>query len=119
MAKKGRGILLVYTDLADEKYDEEFNAWYDTEHVPERLGAPGFLGARRWVAKQAETKYLALYDLDSLDALKPGPDLDAAINTPWADRIRPHFQAITRGTYLAYPAGLSTSGQRSQAETAS
>jgi len=32
MAKKGRAIFLVYTDLADEKYDEEFNAWYDTQH---------------------------------------------------------------------------------------
>ena len=35
MAKKGGAILLVYTDLIDEKYDEEFNAWYDTQHLPQ------------------------------------------------------------------------------------
>ncbi len=30
MAKKGRAIFLVYTDLVDPKDDEEFNAWYNT-----------------------------------------------------------------------------------------
>ena len=30
--------------------DEEFNAWYDEEHLPERLAIPGFRSARRWVS---------------------------------------------------------------------
>ena len=50
MAKKGRAIFLVYTDLADEKYDEEFNAWYDTQHLPQLLSMPGFLDGARYVA---------------------------------------------------------------------
>jgi hypothetical protein len=35
-----------------------FNAWYDEEHVPNRLALPGFLGAWRyrnlfkWIAKR-------------------------------------------------------------------
>ena len=33
MARKGHGILLVYTDLIEPKYEEEFNAWYNTEHL--------------------------------------------------------------------------------------
>ena len=33
------------TDLIDEKYDEEFNAWYDTQHLPQLLGLPGVLDA--------------------------------------------------------------------------
>ena len=33
MARKGQGILLVYTDLIEPKYEEEFNAWYNTEHL--------------------------------------------------------------------------------------
>ena len=32
MATKGNGIFLVYTDI-DPKFDEEFNAWYNTEHL--------------------------------------------------------------------------------------
>jgi hypothetical protein len=47
--------------------EEEFNAWYDNEHLPERLSIPGFRSARRWVAdcKPGEGKYLATYELDS------------------------------------------------------
>ena len=42
MAKKGRAIYLVYTDLVDDKYDEEFNAWYDTQHLPQLTAIPAF-----------------------------------------------------------------------------
>jgi hypothetical protein len=46
MAKKGEGLFLVFTDLIDPKYEEEFNAWYNTEHLPELLTLPGFLMRR-------------------------------------------------------------------------
>ena len=42
MATKGNGIFLVYTDI-DPKFEEEFNAWYNTEHLGELLSLPGFL----------------------------------------------------------------------------
>ena len=61
---------------------------------------------------------ISLYDLESLPALKPSPELDAAVNTPWGDRIRPHFQSIIRGTYLAYPATQSAGVRGSQAQLA-
>ena len=44
MAKKGNGIFLVYTDI-DPKHEEEFNAWYNTEHLGDLLRLPGFLDA--------------------------------------------------------------------------
>jgi hypothetical protein len=48
-----------------------FNAWYDEEHVPLRLGVAGFLSARRYRAAEAEgPRYLALYDLASVDVLQ-------------------------------------------------
>ena len=50
MARKGQAIFMVYTDLIDPKYEEEFNAWYNTEHLPELLALPGFLDAARYVA---------------------------------------------------------------------
>jgi hypothetical protein len=49
MAKKGRGIFLVYTDI-DPMHEDEFNAWYNTEHLPELLSLPGVLDAARYVA---------------------------------------------------------------------
>ncbi|MFZ1908245.1 MAG: hypothetical protein WAU52_04100 [Burkholderiales bacterium] len=40
------GLLAVWNDIAAED-EAEFNAWYDDEHIPERLGIPGILSARR------------------------------------------------------------------------
>ena len=31
--KKGDGLLLVYSDVAPE-HDEEYNRWYNEEHIP-------------------------------------------------------------------------------------
>src|SRR5258707_542180 len=50
MAKKGRAIYLVYTDLVDDRHDEEFNTWYNTRHLPQLTAIPGILDAARYVA---------------------------------------------------------------------
>ncbi|HSA88622.1 MAG TPA: hypothetical protein VLF42_01870 [Burkholderiales bacterium] len=64
--------------------DEEFNAWYDTEHLPERLAIPGFRSARRWLRGGI---YLATYELDSPEVLQSKPYLDRFRNqTPWSRR---------------------------------
>jgi hypothetical protein len=61
-----RGLLLTMTE-PPPAMDEEFNAWYDTEHLAERLAIPGFRSAQRWVADlpPGEGRYLATYELDS------------------------------------------------------
>ena len=69
--------------------EEEFNAWYDAEHLPERLAIPGFRSARRWVAEVApgEGKYLATYELDGPGVLQSPAYLERFANaTPWTRR---------------------------------
>lgn len=69
--------------------EEEFNAWYDSEHLPERLAIPGFRSAQRWVADVApgEGKYLATYELDSPEVLQSKPYLERfRKQTPWSRR---------------------------------
>ena len=78
MARKGRGIYLVYTDLADDRYDEEFNAWYNTVHLPQLMAIPGILDAARYVAVKGGPKYLAVYELASPDVIHS----DAFVNRP-------------------------------------
>src|SRR5690349_15446533 len=78
MAKKGRAIYLVYTDLADDKYDEEFNAWYSTQHLPQLMAIPGILDAARYVAVKGGPKYLAVYELESAEVIHS----DAFVNRP-------------------------------------
>ena len=56
--KKGRGLLMVYSDVAPE-HDDEYNRWYNEEHIPERLSIPGVLSAARYQAVQGGPKYLA------------------------------------------------------------
>lgn len=83
-----RGLLLTMTE-PPPGMEDEFNAWYDTEHLPERLGIPGFRSARRWEADLApgQGRYLATYEVDSLDVLKSAPYLARFENpTPWSRR---------------------------------
>jgi len=83
-----RGLLLTMTE-PPPAMEEEFNAWYDGEHLPERLAIPGFRSARRWLADLApgEGKYLATYELDSAAVLST-PEYLARFEsaTPWTRR---------------------------------
>ncbi len=82
------GLLLTLTEPSLE-LETEFNAWYDTEHIFERLSIPGFLSARRWVAdvKPGEGKYLATYELVSPDVLYSEAYRERYANpTPWSER---------------------------------
>ena len=78
-----RGLLLTLTE-PPAAMEEEFNAWYDTEHLAERLAIPGFRSAQRWVRGRS---YLATYELDSLAVLH-SPDYLARYQnqSPWSRR---------------------------------
>jgi hypothetical protein len=83
-----RGLLLTMTE-PPPAMEEEFNAWYDTEHLQERLGITGFRSARRWVADVApgEGKYLATYELETPAVLTSAEYLARFEGaTPWTRR---------------------------------
>jgi hypothetical protein len=44
------GILVPVVDFAGMAEDE-FNDWYDLEHIPERLRVPGFVACERWITQ--------------------------------------------------------------------
>jgi hypothetical protein len=78
-----RGLLLTLTE-PPPAMEEEFNAWYDEEHLPERLAIPGFRSALRWVSGRS---YLATYELDSPGVLESPAYLARFQNqTPWSRR---------------------------------
>jgi hypothetical protein len=83
-----RGLLLTLTE-PPPAMEEEFNAWYDEEHLPERLSIRGFRSARRWVAQvePGDGKYLATYELDAPDVLSSPEYLSFYDRpTPWTRR---------------------------------
>jgi len=67
---KGRILMEIRVNIAPEK-EQEFNQWYNNVHVPEIVAVPGFISGRRFQRVSGdEIKYMALYELESLDALK-------------------------------------------------
>lgn len=83
------GFLLVLMQ-PPANLEEEFNAWYDTEHVPERLAVPGVLTAIRFGSVTAATPaYLAIYDLKSEKVLDTEAYLRVAgdNSSPWTKRV--------------------------------
>jgi len=96
MAGAHPGLLAVWNDItaADEA---EFNAWYEEEHFPERLGVPGFLAARRYRDAEAASRYAAFYDTASLAVLTSAAYLERLANpTPRTRAIMPHFRNMAR-----------------------
>jgi hypothetical protein len=69
--------------------EEEFNDWYDHEHLPQRMRMPGFETGARFVCLEGWPRWLALYDLTSLAALKTPEYLAVSLAnaTPWSRRI--------------------------------
>ena len=85
---KGKGFLLVLMDCPPY-LEDEFNAWYDTEHIPERLAVPGFETGLRFVCITGAPRYLAMYDLARPEVLQ-SPDylrVAAGNSSPWTKRV--------------------------------
>lgn len=70
----------------------EYETWHSTEHMPERLGTPGFLAARRYRALNGDD-YFTVYEMETLAALD-SPAYAALMHQPtsWSLRMR---QAMT------------------------
>jgi hypothetical protein len=71
--------------------------------LPQLGAVPGVLCARRFSSPEAdrERKYLALYHLTGPDV----PRSDAwkkAADTPWTQRMRPHFHELLRFSCRRY-----------------
>lgn len=92
MAKK-RVLLLVRIGDVPPKIEPDWNHWYDTTHIPNRLSKPGFISVRRFLALWGEYKYLTLYELDNLEALES----EAYVKLrEWEASLPPEsFEAIT------------------------
>ena len=88
--KKGAALLIVFVDV-DAEHDAEFNEWYNQEHLPERLSAPGFLDGARYEAVKGGPRYLAVYELESAETLQSDEYRRQSENpTEWTKRMSPN-----------------------------
>ncbi len=88
LTAKTKALLLV-TMEAPASFEEEFNDWYDFEHLPQRLAMPGFENGGRFVCLEGWPRWLALYDLSSRAALETPEYLAVSLAnaTPWSRRV--------------------------------
>lgn len=91
--READGLLLNAMNVTPEAEDE-FNAWYDEEHLPALAQVPGTLAARRYRARQdsnASHRYVAIYHLQSPQVAQSDAWKTAA-DTPWSAKIVPQFR---------------------------
>lgn len=75
----------------------EHDDWHSHEHMPERLGIPGFLRGRRGVALSGSPHYFVMYEVAQLATLTAPPYLERLNDpTPWSRNVMSHFRNMTR-----------------------
>ena len=81
------GILAIWFDRNPEKA-ETFEDWYQHEHLPERLGVPGFRRGRRWETVSGSPAQFTTYETDGPEVLTGGAYLERLNDpTPWSTEI--------------------------------
>jgi len=92
----GRAAIAMWWDIAPE-LKAEWEDWHSREHMPERLGIPGFLRGTRWVAQSGEPSYFVLYETKDLKTITSGAYLDRLNDpTPWSRKMMPHHRNMVR-----------------------
>ena len=107
MANK-RALLFVRLGEVPSNKEAEWNNWYNTSHIPNRINNPGFIAARRYTAigleSKGECKYLTLYELKTIDALTGENylklrDWEASLPSDSFEATTPNLPNFKRGAY--------------------
>jgi hypothetical protein len=96
MGLLGQAAVAIWHDIAPEGRDD-FYAWHGQEHMPERLGIPGFLRGRRYIGISARHEFFNLYEARSIDVLLGKAYADRVNHpTPWTIAAVRHFRSVSR-----------------------
>jgi hypothetical protein len=97
MALCGEGAICIWNGITDEGRTE-FYAWHNGEHMPERVGIPGFRRGRRYIAcDEARPEFFTLYELDSPQVFLAQDYLNRLDSpTPWTRRATAAFRDTSR-----------------------
>jgi len=95
---KGGGLLCVMNDIAPACDRRDYEAWYQQDHVPDRLAIPGFQHARRYRRLNGpRAEFFTFYETASPQVLCSAPYLKRlAEPTEWTARIMAHFRTMSR-----------------------
>jgi len=92
----GRAAIAMWWDITPE-VKGEFEDWHSHEHMPERLGIPGFLRGSRWRALSGEPSYFVMYEAARLATITGGAYLERLNHpSPWSVKLMPHHRNMVR-----------------------
>ncbi|EIM92242.1 uncharacterized protein STEHIDRAFT_143659 [Stereum hirsutum FP-91666 SS1] len=97
--KKTAPYALIVGISVKPEAEEEFNRWYDEEHIPLLAKVPGWIRSRRFVLKEAAKagtkatggqppKYLAVHEWASGKEREGTEEYKIATSTPWRTRLQ-------------------------------
>ncbi|MEM5314380.1 hypothetical protein [Paraburkholderia sp. JHI869] len=99
MALTGSAFLALWNDV-DTDVEADYERWHTSEHVPERVGIPGFLAGRRYRSgSPGQPRYFTLYevaDVTVFDSVAYRDVIDRP--TPWSAAMRPRLRNVVRAT---------------------
>src|ERR1700730_11880409 len=91
MSLAGQGVAAIWNDILPEGRADFFE-WHNREHMPERVGIPGFRRGRRYIALSGAPEFFTLYETDSPEVLVGQDYLNRLNNpTPLTQRVPPKF----------------------------
>jgi hypothetical protein len=94
----GEAVVAIWNGIAPEGR-AAFYDWHINEHIPERVGIPGFRRGRRYIAVDTDThpEFFTLYETDTMQVLQ-GSDYTNRLNmpTPWTKTTTAHFRDTAR-----------------------
>ena len=96
MSLAGEGVVAIWNGIRPDGRAEFFE-WHTREHMPERVGIPGFRRGRRYVALEGHPEFFTLYETDTTSVLT-GADYLARLNspTPWTRKATAAFTDTSR-----------------------
>jgi hypothetical protein len=103
MVRKGMLLVLMQPPA---HLEEEYNDWYDTEHLADRLSAPGFETGQRYVSTGGGPRtYIAVYDLADVHVLETPEYRKLSGNsfTPWTKRLMRRIRRYRALTEQVFP----------------
>jgi hypothetical protein len=96
MSLAGFAVLAIWNGVKTGT-DDDFAAWHVREHIPERVGLPGFLRGRRYVAVEGEPKYFNFYETERIEDLSSSAYLARLDDpTPWTRAVVASFIDTSR-----------------------
>ena len=100
--------LMVFLANFEPEHQQAYRQWHNAEHIPERVGIPGFLLGRRYLATDDATRFLMCYDTLGQQVLVSDAYLHALNHpTPWTRQALTWFRNPDRNVYTLLSASAA------------